>query len=505
MKTYFIFLLSLPLLFFQVHAQGDFFEESDAFFKKNVKNGLVDYEGAKEGQAFDKLINQVARLDPSDWSPETRKAFLINAYNLLVIKGVTDVYPIASVNDVAGFFDRKRHLVAGKSITLNELEKQYLLKVYKDPRLHFVLVCGALGCPPLIAEAYLPARLDQQLEQQTRIALNNPYFIRINDSSETAALSQIFNWYGADFGGNENAIRTFINRYRETHIPDSYNTTFYTYDWSLNGTMAGIEGPIQANNAARYVVSSTIPKNTTETKIFNNFYTERTRGSSGEFEQRATFYTTIGSFIYGLTHRVNVGFDIRYRMVRYGSQDESPLRTLSDPTRLGVTTLGPKVRIAPVTRWTNFSIQSAFWFPIGDALAGRSGNQRFIDWEGATWWTQVFNDFPIGNKFSLFTELDFMLEDIGRAEAGRINRFSTPAILIASYFPTPKATIYGLGNFTPFWQQDFDYFYQFGLGSKYQFTPNFELELSYTYFANEFLVQNMGQAGTYNLGIRFNI
>jgi hypothetical protein len=43
------------------------------------------------------------------------------------------------------------------------------------------------------------------------------------------------------------------------------------------------------------------------------------------------------------------------------------------------------------------------WFPTGDDLAGRSGEQRFIDWDGPIWWTQVFNDFPIGNKFSLFT------------------------------------------------------------------------------------------------------
>jgi hypothetical protein len=41
------------------------------------------------------------------------------------------------------------------------------------------LVCGAIGCPPLINEAYLPNTLEAQLETQTKIALNEN-FIKVN-------------------------------------------------------------------------------------------------------------------------------------------------------------------------------------------------------------------------------------------------------------------------------------------------------------------------------------
>ncbi|MEO1385351.1 MAG: hypothetical protein AAFV78_19200, partial [Bacteroidota bacterium] len=64
-----------------------------------------------------------------------------------------------------------------------------------------------------------------------------------------------------------------------------------------------------------------------------------------------------------------------------------------------------------------------------------NGQLPFIDWDGATWWTQFFNDFPLGNNFSLFTEIDFMIEDIGSRAEGDINRISTPATVILSYFP----------------------------------------------------------------------
>ena len=117
----------------------------------------------------------------------------------------------------------------------------------------------------------------------------------------------------------------------------------------------------------------------------------------------------------------------------------------------------------------------------------------------------MFNDFPIGTNFSFFTEVDLLLEDIGREEEGRLNRLSTPVTLIYSYFPNPQTTLYVLGNYSPFWQENYDYFWQAGVGTKYQFTRQLELELSYTYFSNQFLAQNMGRAATYNLGVRFNL
>ncbi len=490
---------------YALRAQEAFLAKADAFLHKHVTDGLIDYEAVTSDPSFEELADLIDETDYTKWTPDQQKAYLINAYNLLTIKGVVDNYPVGSVQDVAGFFDRKRHVVGGKSMTLNELEKDVLLKEYPDPRLHFVLVCGAKGCPPIIPEAYRPETLEAQLERQTRRAMNDPQFIRVNRETGENELSQIFRWYVADFGGSQQAVVDFINRFREKALLPDYRISYYTYDWALNGTMQDIAPGLTANNAARYVVSSTIPKGTTETKIFNNLYTQRTRNNGEDFTDRSTFFTTITSFLYGVSHRMNVGFDARYRAVHNGASNDSPLNALGNAGRTGITTFGPKVRIAPVPQWTNFSIQSAFWFPIGDDLAGRSGEQPFIDWDGATWWTQVFNDFPIGTNFSFFTEVDLLLEDIGREEEGRLNRLSTPVTLIYSYFPNPQTTLYVLGNYSPFWQENYDYFWQAGVGTKYQFTRQLELELSYTYFSNQFLAQNMGRAATYNLGVRFNL
>ena len=64
---------------------------------------------------------------------------------------------------------------------------------------------------------------------------------------------------------------------------------------------------------------------------------------------------------------------------------------------------------------------------------------------------------------------------------------------------------YALGGFSPFWQSEFDYFLQGGVGAKYQFTPDVELELLVTDFTNKFLLDTDGQAATFNIGFRFNL
>jgi len=255
------------------------------------------------------------------------------------------------------------------------------------------------------------------------------------------------------------------------------------------------------------VVSSTIPKGSVEVKIFNNLYSQRT-GNGESLTDRSTFFTTSISYLYGLNRRFNVGISTRYRRVRNDQLPISAFAVLGSSEagsdRTGITAFGPQIRYAPVDAWSNFSIQSAFFFSPGENLTG-SATEPFIDWDGATWNTQLFNDFSIGTSFSLFTELDFLIEDIGSSADGHINRFSTPVTLIFSYNPDPKTTLYTIGSYSPFWQDNFDYFWQVGAGAKYQFTPNLELELLVTDFTNQFLTDTGGQAATFNLGFRFNI
>lgn len=224
MKTiipFFLFLFS----YFSLTAQ-DF----DAFFSKNVKNGLVDYAAIKQNPAdLNALLKEMANAPTQKGDDE--KAFLINAYNLFVIKGIVNHYPVDGPMKIDGFFDKQTFNLRGKQVTLNQLEKEMLMKQFPDPRLHFVLVCAAKGCPKLASFAYRGKELESQMESQTRKVINDPDFIRLNGPN--ALVSKIFDWYAADFGGKEQVI-PFIQKYLLKKVKLNPKYSFYEYDWSLN-------------------------------------------------------------------------------------------------------------------------------------------------------------------------------------------------------------------------------------------------------------------------------
>ncbi|MFH6603495.1 DUF547 domain-containing protein [Maribacter algicola] len=220
------------------HAQGtsDFFLSADTFLKTHVKDGRVDYKAIKDNSSqLNELLDMAEKIAPSSKNKEEYQAFWINGYNLLVIKGIVENYPLKSPLDVSGFFDKTKHTIAGETITLNDIENKRLRAVFpEEPRFHFVLVCGGLGCPPIIASAYKPETLDAQLETQTKSALNDPNFIQVNKNK--VKISQIFEWYKGDFTQDGQSLVDFINKYRSEKLPEKVKVSYYPYDWSLNGS-----------------------------------------------------------------------------------------------------------------------------------------------------------------------------------------------------------------------------------------------------------------------------
>lgn len=211
---------------------SEFFSKSNTFLSTYVANGKVDYKTlAADPTALNKLTDMIATADLSDVDKNTRTAFYINAYNILTIKSVVANMPLKSPLDVAGFFDTKQHQIAGAKLTLNEIENT---KLRPDARVHFVLVCAANGCPQIINEAYMPDKIQNQLNTQTKKALSDSNFIRVDASTKTVAISQIFEWYKDDFIKDAGTVINYINKFRTTPIPADYKVTTYEYDWKLN-------------------------------------------------------------------------------------------------------------------------------------------------------------------------------------------------------------------------------------------------------------------------------
>ncbi|MFT6759517.1 MAG: hypothetical protein ACJATS_000686, partial [Psychroserpens sp.] len=94
------FLLSLSII-----AQNFTADVEDLLIKR-TSNGLVDYKTVKANpEQLNAILKQIANAP--QYKSETEKAFLINAYNVFVIKGVVDHYPVEGPLKIDGFFDKK--------------------------------------------------------------------------------------------------------------------------------------------------------------------------------------------------------------------------------------------------------------------------------------------------------------------------------------------------------------------------------------------------------------
>lgn len=234
MKIY-TFLLAL-ILSSGLYAQDldGFLSQTNTFLAEHVKDGKVAYSDIHKDQtSLNELLEMANAITLEVSDAKNYQAFWINAYNIGVIKGIIDNYPTKSPLDNVGFFDKTTHNVGGKAITLNDIEHKLLRGNFKDARFHFVLVCGAVGCPPLINEAYMPHTLDAQLEAQTIKAINGD-FLKVNTKKKKIEASEILKWYKEDFTMNGTTEIDFINQYRTEKVPEKSKISYFPYNWNLN-------------------------------------------------------------------------------------------------------------------------------------------------------------------------------------------------------------------------------------------------------------------------------
>lgn len=213
----------------------------DNLLKKNVSaDGKVNYKAfIRDSVELNKYLKLLSDNPPAaGWAPNQEKAFWINAYNAFTIKLIIKYYPVKSIKDIAGKvpfvntpWDIKFIKIGKETLDLNNIEHTKLRKKFNDYRIHFALVCASKSCPILLNTAYLPEKLDAQLDAQGRAFLKDTK--RNQVSSTSPKVSKIFDWYAMDFKKGGSVIDV-INKYSDTKLSANTKLEYLTYDWTLN-------------------------------------------------------------------------------------------------------------------------------------------------------------------------------------------------------------------------------------------------------------------------------
>ena len=226
-------------------------DDWDAFLVRYLRIGAEGVHRVAYGEVtpadralLERYIAHLAAGPISEYSRAEQMAYWINLYNALVVRLVVDHYPIASIRDVgsrqgapgAGPWRQELVEVEGIPLSLHDIAHRILRPIWRDPRVHYALACGAVGCPNLQPEPFEADQLERQLSEAAMAYVNDPRCIRIEE--DQLGLSSLYRWYHGDFGGTDRDVINHLMAYAEPDLAMKLQhfeqISDGGFDWRLN-------------------------------------------------------------------------------------------------------------------------------------------------------------------------------------------------------------------------------------------------------------------------------
>jgi len=219
----------------------------DSLLGLYVKPDGVDYAAWKaDGTgALDRFLDAAAGYDlGSTMAKEPRAAFLVNAYNAWAVRQILEHYPVKSVKDIGGFFDKNTHRIAGKDRTLDDIESELAAIVPHRPLFAFALAPGARGMPALAATAYRSRNFNSRI-QAAALTYLTPERLHYDQEDSTLYIPPQFRKHLDLFQALPNGLKGVLGAYmRLSSLSALLATTEPRYadeevDWSLDQASSG--------------------------------------------------------------------------------------------------------------------------------------------------------------------------------------------------------------------------------------------------------------------------
>jgi len=211
-----------------------------------AEGGWVDYSALAAGgrSRLDEYLRQIAGADFESLGRDEKLALLINAYNAFTLELILEHFDGGKLRSITDIPDSKRWddvrwNLGGHIWSLNQIEHEQIRPTFREPRVHWALVCAAVGCPPLRTEAYAAPRIDAQLQDQARAVHSDPRWFRYDRAAGVVHATELYRWYGGDFehvdGGALRHAARYVPQLREDlEAGRTPRIEWIKYDWALN-------------------------------------------------------------------------------------------------------------------------------------------------------------------------------------------------------------------------------------------------------------------------------
>lgn len=208
-------------------------------------DGTVDYGTVKRLEPqLDGYLVAVGNVALESLSRHEQLALLINAYNAFTMKMIVENPGVRSPTDVpaAGGWTEPTWVVDLGATSIERLEHDLIRRPYRDARVHFALVRGAMGSPPLRATPYTGADLPRQLDDQAARVLADPRYCEWVPARNALRLSSVFDRFRSDYADDEAGLVRALSTWMPAATVEAikahreFRLEFIPFDWRLNGT-----------------------------------------------------------------------------------------------------------------------------------------------------------------------------------------------------------------------------------------------------------------------------
>ncbi|KAL3914828.1 MAG: hypothetical protein SGILL_005935 [Bacillariaceae sp.] len=236
--------------------------------KDNVDlDGKVYYKHAashRDFAAFEEAVCELQGVNYSHMPFNTKLAFSMNLYNLMIKYANIKVGIPVSAMDRTSFFNTVSFNIGGYIITFQDMEQGILRGNKKAPhgssrqfkendkrlglamtrpdiRIHFGLNCGAKSCPKIVDFTAYGVQEELRIAAQEFCEDNS----NVQVDGDMVHLSKIFHWYSEDFGsdtaGVVETIAGFCKASKRAELKNllsggSLKVKYNSYDWSTDAS-----------------------------------------------------------------------------------------------------------------------------------------------------------------------------------------------------------------------------------------------------------------------------
>lgn len=191
---------------------------------------------------LDGYILGLTKLDPRTYSRAEQLAYWINLYNALTVQLILDRFPVTDISririDGVEPWSAKLVTVAGRPLSLDDIEHRILVPIWKDHRVLFGLACAGLGCPDIQPRACTGPNSRELLTSAGRKFVNSDRGMSIAGARGPLRASRVLETYERDFGRDRKDFLRLMAHYAEDrkalYLLGYKGDIQYRDDWTLN-------------------------------------------------------------------------------------------------------------------------------------------------------------------------------------------------------------------------------------------------------------------------------